>query len=212
MEKIADISDGLMIAWVDLSELKEQDINAHAMDNAMFTQLKNNVEKRGALESTPLCALRNGKLEIISGHHRARAAKLAKLNRIPVLIDTTELSRSSVVAKQLAHNALVGYDDKSILDILSKELIELEDIVESYIKHINFISIEEDNAKSIDVNFYPEWRDISFVFIPETFDKIQNMINQLKPSDMLGVANYEQFEPFCEALRKFKKFTTYLNT
>jgi hypothetical protein len=212
MEKIADIVDGLIIAWVELSELKEQDINAHAMDNAMFTQLKSNVEKRGALESLPLCALRNERIEIISGHHRARAAKLANLQRIPVLVDTTGLSRSALVAKQLAHNALVGYDDKSVIDILSKEMIELDHVVESYIKNIDFTPIEEESAKSIDVNFYPEWRDVSFLFLPETFDKFQDMVGQVNKADLLGVVSYKQYEPFCEALRQFKKFSCVKNT
>ena len=212
MEKITDVVNGLIIAWVEISELKEQDINAHAMDNAMFTQLQSNVEKRKALESLPLCALRNEKLEIISGHHRTRAAKLAKLNRIPALVDITGLSRSAVVAKQLAHNALVGYDDKSVIAILSKELIELDHVVESYIKNIDIVPIEDDTARAIDVNFYPEWRDVSFLFLPATFDKLQEMVSQLPPVDMLAVAGYEQYEPFCEALRRFKKFACVRNT
>ena len=212
MEKIAEVCPGLIIAWVELSELKEQDINAHAMDVAMFTQLKSNVEKRKALESVPLCALRNEKIEIVSGHHRARAAKLAGLSRIPVLIDTTGLSRSAVVAKQLAHNALVGYDDKSVIEILSKEMVELDHVVESYIKNTDFVPVEEESAKSIDVNFYPEWRDVSFVFLPATFNKLEELVGQTNPADLLGVASYEQYEPFCEALRQFKKFTCVKNT
>ena len=212
MEKIADVGVDLIIAWVEISELKEQDINAHAMDNAMFTQLKSNIEKRGALESLPLCALRNEKIEIISGHHRVRAAKLAKLQRIPALIDTSGLSRSAIVAKQLAHNALVGYDDKSIIDILSKEMIELEHIVESYIKDMKFIPISDDSAKLIDVNFYPEWREVSFLFLPETLEKFQDMVSQLKPAALAGVASYEQYERFCESLRQFKKFACVKNT
>lgn len=212
MEKIADVCPGLIIAWVELSELKEQDINAHAMDNAMFTQLKNNVEKRGALESVPLCALRNEKIEIVSGHHRARAAKLANLKSIPALVDITGLSRSAVVAKQLAHNALVGYDDKSVIEILSKEMIELDHLVESYIKNIDFVPVEEESAKSIDVNFYPEWRDVSFIFLPVTFNKLEELIGQTNTTDLLGIASYEQYEPFCEALRQFKKFSCVKNT
>ena len=64
---------------VPLSELREQDLNVRYMKDAMFKQLVSNIRSRGNLESLPFCARVVEKIEIISGHHRARAAKAAGL-------------------------------------------------------------------------------------------------------------------------------------
>lgn len=73
-EVIYDMGSGLVIAKVPLDKVKEQDINARIMKNEMQDQLTANIKKRGQLESLPLFVLVDGKLEIISGHHRVKSA------------------------------------------------------------------------------------------------------------------------------------------
>ena len=68
-EVIYDMGHGLVIARVDINQMKEQDINARIMKNEMQDQLTANIKKRGQLESLPFLALVDGKLEIVSGHH-----------------------------------------------------------------------------------------------------------------------------------------------
>lgn len=76
-EVIYDMGSGLVIAKVPLDKVKEQDINARIMKNEMQDQLTANIKKRGQLESLPLFVLVDGKLEIISGHHRVKSARAA---------------------------------------------------------------------------------------------------------------------------------------
>ena len=120
-ETVADMGSGLVIAKVKLTDFREQDINARIMKTEMQKQLTDNIKKRGQLESLPFCALIDGRIEIISGHHRIRSAKdSGVLTELFVILDTTGLRRSQVAAKQLAHNAISGFDDQSTL----KEIVK----------------------------------------------------------------------------------------
>ena len=74
MQVLSDLGNNLKIVKVDInSELKEQSLNAQTMGKEAFSQLVANVKKRGGLESLPYCVLKDGKIEIVSGHHRVRA-------------------------------------------------------------------------------------------------------------------------------------------
>ena len=91
-ETVADMGSGLVIAKVKLTDFREQDINARIMKTEMQKQLTDNIKKRGQLESLPFCALIDGKIEIISGHHRIRSAKdSGVLTELFVILDTTGL-------------------------------------------------------------------------------------------------------------------------
>lgn len=109
-EVVADMGSGLVIAKVHLADIREQDINARIMKNETQKQLTDNIKKRGQLESLPYCALIDGRIEIISGHHRIRSAKdSGVLEEVFVILDLSGLRRSQVAAKQIAHNAINGY-------------------------------------------------------------------------------------------------------
>ena len=110
-EVIYDMGSGLVIAKVQIDQVKEQDINARIMKNEMQDQLTANIKKRGQLESLPFLVLVNGKLEIVSGHHRIKSARAAGLKELIVILDVSGLTRSQIVAKQLAHNAISGFDE-----------------------------------------------------------------------------------------------------
>ena len=100
-ETVADMGSGLVIAKVKLTDFREQDINARIMKTEMQKQLTDNIKKRGQLESLPFCALIDGKIEIISGHHRIRSAKdSGVLTELFVILDTTGLRRSQVAARK----------------------------------------------------------------------------------------------------------------
>jgi hypothetical protein len=201
-----DLGNGLAVVSVDPSsaQLREQDKNAQFMPPEEFNQLVANIKRRGALESVPYCAVTDNGWEIISGHHRVRAAAAAGLKEIVVLLDSSGLPRSLIHAKQLAHNALTG---KSDVDIV-REIIALIDNVDDLIE--SFVGVQEDSkVAGLEASLYPsvsfEWQSVAFTFLPPQFDDFQRLIKTLGPTDLLGVSSSEQFDKFSAAVRGFSR-------
>lgn len=165
-EIIYDMGTELYIAKVQLADLKEQDINARIMKNEMQDQLTTNIKNRGQLESLPLIALMGEKLEIISGHHRVKSAREAGLKEIIVILDKSGLTRSKAASKQLAHNAISGFDDESTLREIVKLMDNVDDMMESYIgKEILEEPLEQfDKLNTPAVQF--DFKTIAFAFLP----------------------------------------------
>ena len=128
-EVIYDMGSGLVIAKVNIDFVKEQDINARIMKNEMQDQLTQNIKKRGQLESLPFLVLSNGGLEIVSGHHRIKSARAAGIKELIAIIDVSGLTRSQIAAKQLAHNAIAGFDDESTLREICKMITDVDDML-----------------------------------------------------------------------------------
>ena len=196
-EIIYDMGTELYIAKVQLAELKEQDINARIMKNEMQDQLTANIKNRGQLESLPLIALMGEKLEIISGHHRDKSA----------------LTRSKVASKQLAHNAISGFDDESTLREIVKLMDNVDDMMESYIgKEILEEPLEQfDKLNTPAVQF--DFKTIAFAFLPNQIRDLDALMKNLNGScaEIIGVAAYEQCEKFVETLDKYQQFTDIRN-
>ena len=164
------------------------------MKTEMQKQLTDNIKKRGQLESLPFCALIDGKIEIISGHHRIRSAKdSGVLTELFVILDTTGLRRSQVAAKQLAHNAISGFDDQSTLKEIAKMIDDVDDMLESYIGKdiIGEPMAELEKLLSPKVEF--DWKNVTFTFLPHQLrdlDQLVKVLGSLNP-DMLGVADID---------------------
>ena len=214
-EVVADMGSGLVIAKVRLSDIREQDINARIMKNETQKQLTDNIKKRGQLESLPYCALIDNRIEIISGHHRIRSAKdSGVMDEVFVILDLSGLRRSQVAAKQIAHNAINGYDDQSTLREIAKLIDDVDDMLESYIgKDI----LEEPMAeleKLIAPKVEFDWRNVTFTFLPhqlQDLDKLVSVLQSMNP-DTIGVAPIEEHKPFVEAITKFQSFANVKNT
>ena len=216
-ETVADMGSGLVIAKVKLTDFREQDINARIMKTEMQKQLTDNIKKRGQLESLPFCALIDGKIEIISGHHRIRSAKdSGVLTELFVILDTTGLRRSQVAAKQLAHNAISGFDDQSTLKEIAKMIDDVDDMLESYIGKdiIGEPMAELEKLLSPKVEF--DWKNVTFTFLPHQLrdlDQLVKVLGSLSP-DMLGVADIDQHEEFIETITKYagwRKATSFMD-
>ena len=132
-EVIADMGSGLLIVKGSIDFLREQDVNARIMRDQMQDQLTANIAKRGQLESLPYVALIKNELKIISGHHRIKSARAAGIKEIFYILDVSGLSRSQEASKQLAHNAINGFDDQSTLKEIAKMISDVDDMLESYI-------------------------------------------------------------------------------
>ena len=214
-EVVADMGHGLVIAKVKLSDIREQDINARIMKTEMQKQLTDNIKKRGQLESLPFCALIDGRIEVISGHHRVRSAKdSGVIEYIFVILDVSGLRRSQVAAKQLAHNAISGFDDQSTLKEIAKMIDDVDDMLESYIGKdiIGEPMAELEKLLSPKVEF--DWKNVTFTFLPhqvKDLEKLVSVLQSLSP-DFLGIADVDQHEGFIEAITKYQQFANVKNT
>ena len=203
---ITDLGSGVFVTVVPISELREQDINARIMDDGKFKQLVNNIKKRGTLESLPFCAYTVKGVEIVSGHHRTKAAREAGLKNIPVLLDMSGLNRSQIAAKQLAHNAISGIDDQNTLREIAKIITDVDDMLESAIDKDIFkeqrAEIERLATPAID----PDWKTVQFTFLPHQTRDFDKLVEKTEGVEIAGVVEIEQFKPFIEALEKTQSF------
>ena len=132
-ERVVDLGGGLAIYRVHVDQLREQDVNARSMSPATFGRLTETVKRDGRLESLPLVALVNEKLEIVSGHHRVRAARSAALPLIYAIVDETGLSGDQIRAKQLAHNSIAGEDEIQLLQQIYQSIMDVDARLEAHI-------------------------------------------------------------------------------
>lgn len=212
-EVVYDMGSGLIIAKVPIDKLKEQDINARIMKNEMQDQLTANIIKRGQLESLPLLVCVGDVIEIISGHHRIKSARAAGLKEIVAIVDESGLTRSQIAAKQLAHNAISGFDDDSTLREIVKMITDVDDMIESFVgKDILEEPLSEyDKMLSPEISF--DFKNIIFSFLPHQVKDMEMLIKNLEITspDIIGVATFEQCKEFVETLAKFQKFTDIRN-
>lgn len=214
-EQMLELGHGLIIAKVPLNSLREQDINARIMKNEMQKQLTDNIRKRGQLESLPFCALVDGKIEIISGHHRIRSAKDSGIiNEIYVILDVTGLTRSQIAAKQLAHNAISGFDDQSTLKEIVKLIDDVDDMLESYIGKDILGEPLAELEKLLSPTVEYDWKNIVFTFLPHQVKDLDKLVEALRSQqpDFIGACDIEQHKPFIDALAKYQEFANVKNT
>ena len=205
VEVIAELEDGICIARCDIDSLREQDINARVMDDARFNQLVANIEKRGTLEQLPYCVLTDRGVEIVSGHHRTRAARAAGLEHVNVLLDRTRLTRSSIAAKQLAHNAIEGTDDPDMLRRIADIVTDVDDMLESAMDREHFDSVQE-RARQMPVpqaDF--DWKTVQLTFLDHQACDLNRLCERAAKADVELVVPMEGFEPFVEALQATRK-------
>ncbi len=214
-QTIADMGSGLIIAKVAASNIREQDINARIMKTEMQKQLTDNIKKRGQLESLPFCALTQNdtRIEIISGHHRICSGKEAGLKEFYVILDVSGLNRSKITAKQIAHNAIAGFDDQSTLKELVKFLDDVDDMIESYAGKDMLAELNEHIDKYISPVMNFDWKNIALMFLPHQIDDLNKLVEAVKrlSPDYIGVSGIEEYKPFLEALAKFQNFADIKN-
>ena len=206
VEVVHDLGEGMTLCLADLASLREQDVNARILPTAEHNTLVNNIRRRGRMESVPYCVLQDGRVEIVSGHHRIRAAREAGITQAPVLIDTSGLSRSEIVAKQLAHNRLQGTDDPDTLRRLFDMLATPDEILETglggELLELPNVDLETGITPHMDMN----WKVVTLTFLPHQLAHLQALLDDIPASDLVGVADIVQYEPFMEAVLKYARF------
>lgn len=205
---IHDMGSGLLIVKIPLDVVVEQDVNARIMKNEMQDQLTANIAKRGQLESLPYLTEDGNKVRIISGHHRIKSARQAGIKEIYAILDVSGLTRSQEAAKQLAHNAISGFDDQSMLKEIVKMISDVDDMLESYVgKDILAEPMAEfDKLISPAVQF--DFRTLVFAVLPHQLQNLELLVKELEKAgpEIVGVAEYEQGKRFVETLSKYQQF------
>lgn len=163
------LGQGLELWRVKVEELKEQTLNARSMPNTMFQRMTETIGRDARLESLPFSALTDKGIEIVSGHHRVRAARAAGVEEIWTIVDTTGLTPSQIKAKQLAHNAIAGVDDASMIAQIFAQIENITDIRESFIDLNEIKKIGRVEMGEVSVEMEP--KTVYLVFVPAYYDK-----------------------------------------
>ena len=154
------------------SEIEFLDKNARYMTKEQFESLTRNIKTDGGLTSLPLCYRQeNGRLLVLSGNHRLKAAINAGIVENLVLLIDKPLSKQRQIAIQLSHNAIEGQDDEQILKELWMEIDEMEASIYSGLSteliekltNIDFTTISEQR---------PLFKEISLLFLPEEIESM----------------------------------------
>lgn len=205
---IHDMGSGLLIVKIPLDVVVEQDVNARIMKNEMQDQLTANIAKRGQLESLPYLTEDGNKVRIISGHHRIKSARQAGIKEIYAILDVSGLTRSQEAAKQLAHNAISGFDDQSMLKEIVKMISDVDDMLESYVGKDILAEPMAEFDKLISPTVQFDFRTLVFAFLPHQLQNLELLVKELEKAgpEIVGVAEYEQGKRFVETLSKYQQF------
>ena len=174
-------------------------------------RLTNNIRNRGKMESVPYCVLVDGKVEIVSGHHRIRAAREAGITEAPILVDESGLIREEIVAKQLAHNRLSGFDDEATLKQLFESLNDPSLILESGLADDLMVLPHVDLAVGITPELDMDWKVITLTFLPHQLENFNALIDMMPSSDLVGLAPLSDYQRFVDALIKWARYKNVRN-
>ena len=149
--------------------------NARFMNKEQFSALTHNVKSDGGLTSVPLCYKQeNGRLLVLSGNHRIKAAIESGIREFLVLLIDKLMSKQQLVAIQLSHNAIEGQDDEQILKELWQSIDELDasiyaglstELIEK-LNSTDFITISEQRVL---------FKEINFLFLPEEIEDLKSI-------------------------------------
>jgi len=184
--------------------LREQDVNARSMPKAMFERLAQTIARDKRLESLPLCAKTESGLEIVSGHHRVRAATAAGISELFVLVDVTGLNRSQIAAKQLAHNAIEGQDNEQLLAEIYRQIEDAEAKLEAFIDQKLDVPLPKVKIDGLDVDL--DFKTVLLIFLPRVKDRLDRAIEYLRSSgqrlDGIYIAAESDYSPVENAVRR----------
>ena len=202
-ERILDLGYGLELWKVHPSTLREQDVNARAMPKAMFERLAQTIARDKRLESLPLCAKTERGLEIISGHHRVRAATAAGISEMFVLVDVTGLTHSQIAAKQLAHNAIEGQDNEQLLAEIYRQIEDAESKLEAFIDQKLDVELPKVKIEGLDIEV--DFKTVLLIFLPRVKERLDKALEYLRSSgqrlDGIYVSSDSDYAPLEKAVR-----------
>ena len=205
-ESLARLGQAYKLAVVPLERLRLLDRNARFMPHEMFQNLVSNIQRDGALSSVPFCWYDGEVYHVLSGNHRVKAAREAKLTSILILYDDRPMTRQEFVAKQLSHNAISGQDDQAVLRELWKEI---EDVELKYYAGLDDKTLDQlaDAAAGSLAEARLDFQMVTFLFLPEEVDRLREAFRKAAETvvaDAVFAARLEDFGRALEALDKAK--------
>ena len=211
-ERLAEISplilpEGLRLYYAALDELREQDVNPRCVPQPMMNQLIENVGAAGALESTPLCVRVRDRIEIVSGHHRIRAARAAGIKHTLIFL-YEELSPSRIRSKQLAHNTIQGQDDPQLVKRLWDEITDIQARFEAYVDPHQFDDMPKPfSFQQVDVDLVKASKTVVLAFLPiqkTDFDAAAEIIMPKGDVDQMYLADAEIYDAWRDAFKRVR--------
>lgn len=209
VEKIAELGNNISLWRVHLDAIREQDKNARVMPLEKFDRLTANIAKDHRLESLPLVTpiknqAGNPEFLLISGHHRTRAARAAGVQFIHVLSLDEELTHDQIRAKQLAHNALSGYDDPDVLAELYAEIQNMDEKLASGLTDLDFqIEAPTINSGDVEVNF--DFEVLSILFMPKQARRFEEILSTIDQESTIYLADKADFERMKAQIQEISK-------
>jgi len=206
-QRILELGNGLELWKVHPSSLREQDVNARSMPKAMFERLAQTIARDKRLESLALCAKTEKGLEIISGHHRTRAATAAGISEMFVLVDVTGLTRSQIAAKQLAHNAIEGQDNEQLLAEIYRQIEDAESKLEAFVDAKLDIQLPKVKIEGLDIEI--DFKTVLLIFLPRVKERLDRALEYLRSTgqklDGVYIAADSDYAPLEKAVRKINE-------
>jgi len=216
LTRLCEAGANLEIWRVHHTRVHEQDKNARVMPPEMMERLTQNIRDEGRIESLPFGVLRGDgetqHVELVSGHHRVRAAIAAGVLEFPMLLDTRgDLSSDRVKSKQLAHNAISGVDNESVLREIFSEIRSVEARLEAFVSvDDKFLTGIGQPLRAINEEIAIRWPVLAIAFLPkqkEALDKIAvRLAKQIaKDVDDVWVISEEAAQLFSDTLTRLGK-------
>jgi len=205
--KVLDMGNNMSIWHVNIERCREQDKNARVMDKETFDRLKDNIATDQRLESLPFGYIRanksgNQEFHIVSGHHRCRAARMANVSDIHVMVLDEDLTPDKIKSKQLAHNAISGHDDTQVLKELYDSIQTVEDKIRSGVKEVDLDKEKYRNVSIDDISLDFDFKTVKFFFLPSQMEKLEDVAAEISEGDHVLISDRAHFDKFAETLRK----------
>ena len=219
LERLNEKLTGVMPYKLYLAAIDEIDYlekNARFMTKEQFASLTNNIKKDSALSSVPLVYRKpvDGRLLVLSGNHRIKAAAEAGLTSFLVLLIDKELTREELVAIQLSHNAIAGQDDEQILKELYEELKDVEAIL-----YAGFTSEQIQKLQSADFSAIKEeplhYESINLLFLPGEIERLKAIFNRVVDNSInkeIFVGRISEYDSILQGLIAAKEGQNIINS
>lgn len=193
------VGQDMYVMILPIAAVRERDVNAQIVSPRHMERLTENIRIRGTVESLPYVSWpnREGVPEIISGHHRSRAARSAGLEEIPFLVDTEPMTASRRTAKAVAHNEIHGTPDEQILAQMVASIDNVDDLLMTGLPEDQLPTPGDDDTQLGLPHAEFDWRLVTLLFLPRQLAQFESALETIdRHSELVGIAPREEFEEF----------------
>lgn len=218
MTRLCEAGKNLEIWRVHHTDVREQDKNARVMPPEMMERLIQNIRQEERLEQLPFGVLRDGHIELVSGHHRVRGAVAAGILEFPVLVDTRDMRAEWVKSKQLSHNSIGGSDDPRVVAEIFAEIQSVDARLAAFVQvDDSYLRGLGEAMKTLNEELEIRWPVLTFAFLPVQKTRFDALVKRLvkqvpKDADQLWLLPEDIAKQFSKTItdvgRKFDIRTT----